>query len=73
MLGGREEISVHDELGGHVAVLLLQKQKALSDLNRGKAEIDSVAQQLCWETDANKPADSISLTVGTLLVLREPT
>lgn len=68
LLQGREEISVNDELGSHVIVLLLQKQTARLDLNRGEAEIGSKVPQLCWETDANRPADSVGLSVDTLVV-----
>lgn len=39
LLQGREEIGINDELGSHVIVLLLQKQTARSDLNRGAAKI----------------------------------
>lgn len=68
LLQGREEIGVNDELGSHVIVLLLQKQTARSDLNRGGATIGGKVHQLCWETDANRPADSISLSVNALVI-----
>lgn len=71
LLQGREEISVNDELGSHVRVFLLQKQTAHSDLNRGEAKIGGKVHQLCWETDAHRPADSIRLPVDTLRLLRQ--
>lgn len=59
LLQGREEIGVNDELGRHVIVLLLQKEAD---------KIGGRGHQLCWETDANRAADSICLFIDAQVV-----